>query len=89
MNDVFVWLIMMLPLNKRWLYRRFYLRSNHWQNVKRDYKMGQCEKCGKEYNLDLHHRTYYNRKGQSILWREQERHLQTLCRSCHNQTHER
>jgi len=86
MNNAFVWLIMMLPLNKKWLYR-LYMRSAHWQRMKQEYKLTYCQDCGAEWNLQLHHKTYYDRKGQSILWRESERHFETLCGRCHRKRH--
>lgn len=86
MNNLVVWLLQQI-LPRRYWYRNYYLRSNHWSAMRRDYKFTMCQRCGSSQNLQLHHKTYYNRKGQSILWHERERHFETLCRDCHRKTH--
>jgi 5-methylcytosine-specific restriction endonuclease McrA len=84
MDDLFVKLIMLLPLNKSWLYRNFYLRSRHWKQFRagvlgRDrYRCRNCGGTGK----DVHHLRYY-RDGRSILWREEKSDCKVLCRKCH------
>lgn len=88
MNNLWVWLLQHV-LPRRFWYRRLYMRSAHWQQMKREYKFSMCQRCGSEFDLQLHHKTYYNRKGQSILWREQDRHFETLCGQCHRQAHGR
>jgi len=85
MNNLLVWLWQFI-LPRRYWYRRLYLRSNHWQTVKRMYKKQACENCGKVYSLDLHHKTYYE-NGRSVLWHEKKKHLKTLCRECHDKEH--
>lgn len=86
MNNLLVWLLQQI-LERHYWYDNIYLRSNHWQKMKREYKMNYCEKCGAEHGLELHHKTYYDRKGRSILWRERDRHFETLCRECHGTIH--
>jgi 5-methylcytosine-specific restriction endonuclease McrA len=55
--------------------------------MKREYRLSECENCGTGFGLNLHHVTYYTRKGQSVLWRENYQHFQTLCRTCHQAEH--
>jgi len=61
-------------------YRNGYLRSDHWQEVRRK-KLKQagykCEACGQKVKLDIHHLTYER------LGKERLSDLQALCRSCH------
>lgn len=62
-----------------------YLRSDHWQRMRKvalwrwNYK---CVVCGTKDNLDVHHKTY-DRLGHEAL-----EDLVVLCRSCHEATHE-
>jgi len=61
-------------------YRNGYLRSEHWQEVrKRKLKQAgyACEICHKKTKLDIHHLTYIR------LGNERLDDLQALCRSCH------
>lgn len=49
----------------------------------------RCQFCGKTYTLEVHHLTYYDENGQSIVGREAE-HLDkliTLCGECHQKQH--
>ena len=70
---------------RRWKYRR-YLRSPHWQALRKkilkraDYK---CEKCRRHVPLDVHHLTYARRGHEDMA------DLQALCRSCHQKAHGR
>lgn len=62
-----------------------YLRSNHWERVRRDWRISgrpkRCEVCGdREYQL--HHRTY-ERLGAELL-----SDLQALCERCHSLHHQ-
>ena len=63
-----------------------YLRSEHWQNVKRRYWRSKfkkcCYVCGKKGFLQLHHKTY-KRIGKENLW-----DLILLCSNCHKELHE-
>ena len=86
MNNLWVWLLQHI-LPRRFWYRRLYMRSAHWQAVKAEHKRDKCENCGDENGLQIHHLTYYDRRGRSVLWREQARHLRTLCRRCHKAEH--
>lgn len=63
-----------------------YLRSPHWQDVRRRYwasKMPKnCAVCGRnDVPRDLHHRTYKR------LGKERLHDLVPLCRQCHDETH--
>lgn len=57
-----------------------YLKSAHWQEIRKEklkeagYK---CEKCGAKESLDIHHLTY------ARLGHERMSDLQALCRPCH------
>jgi ribosomal protein L44E len=68
----------------RYYYRNVYLESDHWKNLRREKleKTPFCEKCNKDYCLDVHHLEYRNLFGVSI------KDLQTLCRICHEKEHE-
>lgn len=85
MNNLLVWLLQFI-LPRRYWYRRLYLRSAHWQQMKREYKFSRCNGCGHDWGLDLHHKKYYDDNG-SILWRENYKHFETLCRECHKLEH--
>jgi 5-methylcytosine-specific restriction endonuclease McrA len=90
MNNWIVWLLQFV-LPRRFWYRKFYLRSNRWRNVRKIalFAHNACEKCHKiDISLDVHHTRYYI-NGASILWRERLTDLQVLCRACHNKEHER
>ena len=62
-----------------------YLRSQHWQNVRRKrlsldgYK---CVICGGGENLNVHHLTYERRGNENI-----EEDVVTLCHPCHAMLH--
>ena len=65
-----------------------YLRSEHWQDVKKRYRQSRypwvCFCCGaSDRPLDLHHRSY-KRLGQERLM-----DLLPLCRECHDAVHVR
>lgn len=63
-----------------------YLKSKHWQKVKRrffsDPSRKKCAVCGIKHNLDLHHKTYEN------LGHEKLDDLIPLCRAHHELVHE-
>jgi len=61
-----------------------YLQTDHWKRV----RLGamkrawfQCEKCGSEQEIQVHHLTY------DRLWHERPGDLIVLCRECHLITH--
>jgi hypothetical protein len=64
-------------------YRNIYLQSDHWKNLRKEKleKTPYCEKCNRDYCLDVHHLQYKN------LFDVVIDDLQTLCRICHNQEH--
>jgi len=92
MNTFLVWLLR-LVLPRRFWYRRIYLWSTHWREL-REKKIKQvkrrCEHCGRliAYNqvIHVHHKLYY-RNGKSILWREKLNDLQVLHEACHKLEH--
>lgn len=68
------------------------LRNNSdWEEAKRRVRIRdghKCQMCGKDYNLEVHHKTYWV-NGQSIVGHELE-HLDclvTLCGGCHEKVH--
>ena len=63
-----------------------YLRSPHWQEVRRRYWASKLPKCcvvcrRNDVPLDLHHRTYKR------IGKERLTDLVPLCRRCHKETH--
>jgi len=50
----------------------------------------KCCKCGKTYNLEVHHKRYYV-NGQSIIGKELNHldSLMLLCEDCHQKEHEK
>jgi 5-methylcytosine-specific restriction endonuclease McrA len=85
MNNWIVWLLQFV-LPRRFWYRRFYLRSRHWQGKSRAAKKYHGHRCGiclATRQLDTHHLTYKR------IWHENMNDLQVLCRACHKKEHER
>jgi 5-methylcytosine-specific restriction endonuclease McrA len=77
----FVWFLLRREqITRRQQSYREYLKSEHWQEVRKEklkeagYK---CQKCGAKESLDIHHLTY------ARLGHERMSDLQALCRSCH------
>jgi 5-methylcytosine-specific restriction endonuclease McrA len=65
-------------------YREVYLRSDHWQEVRKaalERAGRRCQVCNGDKQLDVHHRTY-ERKG-----REEPSDVTVLCRKCHETFH--
>lgn len=63
-----------------------YLRSEHWQDVRRRYRAsklnhGGCYICGSSENLNLHHKTYKR------IGNERLNDLIYLCAPCHSYVH--
>jgi hypothetical protein len=72
-------------LSGREWYRKVYLHSDHWSELRsaRLFAAGfQCEKCQKTGTLDVHHLRYRS------IFNVTVDDLQALCRSCHNAEHE-
>ena len=95
MNNILVYLLQFV-LPRRYWYRRFYLRSEHWRKLRADIiaDRDRCEKCGSRGDipyypnytttariLDVHHLTYIR------MWHEKPEDLRVLCRKCHNKEH--
>lgn len=64
-----------------------YLKSKHWQDVKRRFKesklyIGKCFCCGSTKDLHLHHKSYRR------LNKERLTDLIELCSVCHMKVHE-
>ena len=69
--------------DRRQYYRTVYLKSEHWNTLKRaKLKLNpNCEKCGESYLVDVHHLNYRN------LYDVRISDLQSLCRGCHHKEH--
>lgn len=72
-------------------YRRK-LHSSYWEDVARRVRMRdrhRCRQCGSTVNLEVHHLTYRDSAGRSIVGREAEYmdKLITLCAECHQRIH--
>lgn len=68
------------------------LQSTEWQEVCRRVRLRdghRCRICGKTYTLEVHHLSYRDAQGRSIVGREAEHldKLVTLCAGCHEQQH--
>lgn len=62
-----------------------YLSSETWRKVRLwalESAGWQCEECGSEKNLCVHHLTY------ETLGRERRKHLKVLCKECHEFVHQ-
>lgn len=62
-----------------------YLQSKWWRNkrlVKLKATKFKCERCRSEEDLRVHHKHYKS------LWKEKNRDLETLCKTCHDSEHE-
>lgn len=74
-----------------WVDYNSYLKSEHWKTKKeklyRKKKNQYCRKCGSTKNLQVHHKTYKTKYGQSVLFEESLGKLVVLCRKCHNKLH--
>jgi len=70
--------------DKREYYRKEYLRSDHWVNLRaaKLAKTKQCERCSSQVKLDVHHKVYRS------LYDVTLEDLETLCRKCHHEHHE-
>lgn len=72
-------------------YRKILKNNPYWEQVKREVRIRdnhQCKKCGKNFNLEIHH-LCYKINGKSIIGNELN-HLDclvTLCESCHSKEH--
>lgn len=65
-------------------YREVYLRSDHWQGVRKAALAragNRCAVCNSPEGLDVHHRTYAH------VGCEDETDVTVLCRDCHKVFH--
>jgi hypothetical protein len=60
-----------------------YLKLDHWKGLSRRIRQerGNCQECGKKYNLNVHHLNY------DRIGNELESDLIVLCKWCHNLRH--
>lgn len=71
---------------------RLTLRSPQWASVARQVRVRdghRCRLCGSRVELEVHHLSYRDERGRSIVGREAE-HLDkliTLCSRCHEKQH--
>jgi 5-methylcytosine-specific restriction endonuclease McrA len=75
--------------SKEWIKQNYdkYLKSAHWQDVRRRYKASKlhkdaCYACGTSEGLQLHHKTYKR------VGRERLNDLLYLCGDCHSKVHQ-
>lgn len=74
-------------------YRASLKNNPYWNEVKRQIRLRdnhRCRDCGRDYNLEVHHITYY-KNGVSIVGKELE-HLDCLillCEKCHHKAHKK
>lgn len=72
-------------------YYNQYINGEIWKR-KRDemvLKFGNCFICDSSWNLNVHHLTYYDNRGKSILGKERMNDLLVLCRDCHKMIHDK
>lgn len=71
--------------SKRFKEYQKYLESDHWKRLKKETftRDGwKCIKCGRDENLQGHHRKY-----RAVLTQCTVLDIQTLCEPCHNEHH--
>lgn len=66
-----------------------YLKSKHWKQTRerRLESRPYCKVCGSDYKLHVHHKFYTDKSGKSILHKERNEDLVTVCPSCHSFIH--
>lgn len=73
------------------MFYKDYLKSDWWKNRRNKYlipkKRKLCAFCGSPINIIVHHRRY-SWKGISVLNREVNKNLTSLCKECHKLWHE-
>ena len=82
----------MLSKYSEW-YNNEYTKSDHWIRFRIDYWSRHADKfcrlCGaRGIELKLHHSTYYDAYGVSILWNETDEYVIPLCDKCHKRHHQ-
>ena len=71
-------------LSKRKWYRRIYLKSDHWKNLREIFFIThakKCRKCGSKNKIDVHHINY------KFIYDVLVSDLEALCRTCHKKEH--
>jgi hypothetical protein len=64
-----------------------FLESDYWQAIREKAMAAACYKCvscGATENLQVHHKKYFQRFTEHLNMR----HLEVLCNSCHELSHE-
>lgn len=67
-----------------------YLKTPYWRNLRKRIirRAGcKCQLCGNAKNLQVHHKRYETRNGNSILFRETGKDLMVVCGNCHQRIH--
>lgn len=76
-----------MPNLKAKLDYKEYLKSAHWQEIRRKYWASNAEKschfCKSTKRLALHHKHGYRR-----MYEENQNHLVLLCAECHRELHQ-
>lgn len=68
---------------------KLYLQTNHWKELrlKKLKKNPVCQVCRKEKANQVHHLSYNNANGETILYKEKLSDLLSVCRKCHKDIH--
>lgn len=66
-----------------------YLKTFHWMSTKTKIyrKHKKCYFCGSKKKLNIHHCSYIDKNGKSILFKETGNNLIVLCNKCHTEWH--
>jgi len=68
---------------------KLYLNTEHWKEVRKKKLESKpiCEMCKKEKATQVHHLYYEDRNGKSILYKEKQSDLVSVCKKCHEKIH--
>jgi len=66
-----------------------YLQTPHWEEMRRLKLLHRpyCQVCKSRRQLNIHHKKYFIKTGEDILYKEKVTDLITLCASCHKLMH--
>lgn len=68
-----------------------YLKTSYWKDIRKGFwkkSHKRCFLCRKKVDLQLHHKRYKDKYGDSILFREGRRDFRLLCKDCHKKIHQ-
>ena len=61
-----------------------YLKTPHWQSVRKHFEGKSCLKCGEKFNIHIHHVSYNNRGN----YKKEINDCIPLCKYCHYELHD-